>query len=92
VHHNLNQRLNEWDDFAVVHRFMSFSLDCRKVVLSPQLLTTSAEETELSQNQGAIVFASTNFQIIKGLIAVVMTDTSSPSIKLWSRLQRDVSL
>ena len=77
---------------AAVHRFMSFSLDCRKVVLSPQLLTTSAEETELSQNQGAIVFASTNFQIIKGLIAVVMTEIGRLSPKLWSRLSPDVTL
>ena len=77
---------------AAVHRFMSFSLDRRKVVLLPQRLAMSAGESSLSQNQGAIVFASTNFQIIKGLIAVAMTDTSSPSIKLWSPLPRYVSL
>ena len=77
---------------AAVHRFISFSLDRRKVVLLPQRLAMSAGESSLSQNQGAIVFTSTNFQIIKGLIAVAMTDTSSPSINLWSPLPRDVSI
>ena len=74
---------------AAVHRFMSFSLDRRKVVLLPQRLAMSAGESSLSQNQGAIVFASTNFQIIKGLIAVAITETSSPSFKLIGRLSSD---
>tara|TARA_B100000073_G_scaffold27184_1_gene20985 strand:+ start:1499 stop:1654 length:156 start_codon:yes stop_codon:yes gene_type:complete len=51
-------------------------------MLSPQLLATSAFQTEISHNQAMNVFAGTNFQIIKGLIAVAMTDFSTPSIRL----------
>ncbi|WP_186989253.1 MULTISPECIES: hypothetical protein [unclassified Synechococcus] len=36
----------------------------------------------IQPKSSVIVFASTNFQIIKDLIAVVMLDSSSPSIKL----------
>ena len=38
------------------------------------------------------VLASTNFQIIKGLAAVVMAEIRTPSVSLRGRLERDVSI
>lgn len=87
MHHKLSQRLNECNDVTAVHRFMSFS------GLSEGRAFGNERWGEFTQPKSrVIVFASANFQIIKDFIAVVMLDSSSPSIKLWSRLLRDVSL
>jgi len=91
VHHKLSQRLNECNDVTAVHRSMSFS----GLSEGRAFATAFGNERwgEFTQpNSRVIVFVSTYFQIIKDLIAVVMLDSSSPSIKLWSRLPRDVSL
>ena len=91
MHHKLSQRLNECNDVTALHRLMSFS----GLSEGRAFATAFGNERwgEFTQPKSrVIVFASTNFQIIKDLIAVVMLDSSSPSIKLWSRLLRDVSL
>ena len=91
MHHKLSQRLNECNDVIAVHRFMSFSgLPEGRAFATAFGNERSGEFTQPKSR--VIVFASTNFQIIKDLIAVVMLDSSSPSIKLWSRFPRDVSL
>jgi len=91
VHHKLSQRLNECNDVTAVHRFMSFSGLSEGRAFAKAFGNERWGEFTRPKSR-VIVFASTNFQIIKDLIAVVMLDSSSPSIKLWSRLPRDVSL
>ena len=91
MHHKLSQRLNECNDVTALHRFMSFAGLSEGRSFS--IAFGNERWGEFTQPKSrVIVFASTNFQIIKDLIAVVMLDSSSPSIKLWSRLLRDVSL
>ena len=91
MHHKLSQRLNECNDVTAVHRFMSFAGLSEGRAFAPAFGNERWGEFTQPKSR-VIVFASTNFQIIKDLIAVAMLDSSSPSIKLWSRLPRDVSL
>ena len=91
MHHKLSQRLNECNDVTALHRFLTFSGLSEGRAFAKAF--GNERWGEFSQPKSrVIVFASTNFQIIKDLIAVAMLDSSSPSIKLWSRLLRDVSL
>ena len=91
MHHKLSQRLNECNDVTALHRFMSFSGLSEGRAFAVAFGNERWGEFTQPKSR-VIVFASTIFQIIKGLIVVVMLDSSSPSLKLWSRLPRDVSL
>lgn len=70
--------------------FAAGAIDARRLCCFLSL-HASTEAAEFTPGSKPSVFASTNFRIIKGLIAVVKTDISKLSPKLWNRPFPDVA-